>query len=325
MNIDVTIILITYNHEKCVEKCLESIFNQKTDLNVEVLICDDASVDTTQSRIMSVLAHIVTQFRVRVVFHEQNLGSRGTINADFGLREASGRCVTILNGDDYLVCDSHIDNSYKALTQSVDCAAVTSGHVKIRTHDGGIVETCVCESSKSFQSLAELEFYPLLGASMWRREIIFSVPDELVPYLTDTMLWHFITKHGQGVALPYVSLCYNITGEGVHTSLSLSQAIESHVDLYLKLYQYENSSKSVESLKFWLWWAIEDCGDRGDHSLLKKYSKQLVTVCVQHEPIDSKALIKYKLLILFPFLLSIYKKYRFRLSLRQSIHCPRDY
>lgn len=305
---DVTIILITYNQEQTVEKCLESIFKQKTNLRVDVLVCDDASVDATQLLITNYLANVDTQFGVRVVFHERNLGNRGNTNADFGLREASGNFVTILNGDDFLMCDNHIENSHQALLQMVDCAAVTSGHVKVRSHDGVIIETCVSGYSKSFRTLADLEFYPLLGASMWKRDIIFSVPDELIPYLTDTMLWHFIAKQGQCVALPYVSLCYNITGVGVHTSLSMYQAIVSHINLYKKLVEHAYSDYNRDQLRFWLWWAIEDCSERGDLGEIKSYSVQLADLYGVRNPTGVKIYVKYRLISLFPVLLVAYKK-----------------
>ena len=311
---DVTIILITYNQEQTVEKCLESIFKQKTNLRVDVLVCDDASVDATQLRITTYLANVDTQFGVRVVFHKNNLGNRGCTNADFGLREATGRCVTILNGDDYLLCDDHVQTSYIALTQTVDCAAVTSGHIKVRSHDGGIIETCVGRESISFRTLADLEFYPLLGASMWKRDIIFSVPDELIPYLTDTMLWHFIAKQGQCVALPYVSLCYNITGNGEHTRLSLTKQIESHVDLYARLCGFETAAHLKDELEFWLWWATEDSADRGDIAGIGRYSKQLAHVCGGRNPIDLKKSLKYRLLSVVPHTLLVYKKCKSALS-----------
>ena len=313
MTFDVSVVVKTYNHANCILKCIESIYSQHTTLRIEVLICDDASTDNTCFVIDNYVSTNTTSFSVRRIYHTINLGHRGLMNGVNGLKSVSGRYVTILDGDDYWLDPEHIQKLFDAFSSSEQMAGVTSGHVKIRSSDGETIETCACGETSSFQTLADLEFYPLLGASMWKRDIIFSVPDELIPYLSDTMLWHFIAKQGQCVALPYVSLCYNITGDGVHTRLSFFHVIESHVELYMRLHQYEKSSQTVGQLKFWLWWAIEICGDRGDYGLLKKYSKQLVAVCECFQPVDMKIILKYKLLSYFPFLLSAYKKLHSRL------------
>ena len=47
--IDVSVLVISYNHEKFIEECLESVLRQKTDFSFEILIHDDASSDRTQN------------------------------------------------------------------------------------------------------------------------------------------------------------------------------------------------------------------------------------------------------------------------------------
>ena len=43
----VSVWMSAYNHEKYISQCLDSVLNQKTDFDFEVLIHDDASTDTT--------------------------------------------------------------------------------------------------------------------------------------------------------------------------------------------------------------------------------------------------------------------------------------
>ena len=45
--VDVSIIVLSYCHEKYIAQALESILNQETDLYYEVLVGDDASGDRT--------------------------------------------------------------------------------------------------------------------------------------------------------------------------------------------------------------------------------------------------------------------------------------
>ena len=45
--LDLSICVITYNHEKYISKALDSILMQKTNYSFEVLIADDCSTDNT--------------------------------------------------------------------------------------------------------------------------------------------------------------------------------------------------------------------------------------------------------------------------------------
>ena len=46
-NIKVSVIVLTYNHEKYIEQALDSILMQKVSFNYEILVGDDASTDAT--------------------------------------------------------------------------------------------------------------------------------------------------------------------------------------------------------------------------------------------------------------------------------------
>lgn len=43
----VSVVCITYNHEKYIEKALNSFLNQKTNFDYEIIVCDDYSTDNT--------------------------------------------------------------------------------------------------------------------------------------------------------------------------------------------------------------------------------------------------------------------------------------
>ena len=43
-----SVVVITYNHEKYIKKCLDSILEQNIDFPIEIIISDDCSTDNTQ-------------------------------------------------------------------------------------------------------------------------------------------------------------------------------------------------------------------------------------------------------------------------------------
>ena len=92
----VSVLVITYNHERFIEAAIRSVLAQQTSFPFEVLVAEDRSVDGTRT----VLDRLSREFpgRFSVLERAQNLGlSR---NLEDGLRHCRGRYVSLLEGDD---------------------------------------------------------------------------------------------------------------------------------------------------------------------------------------------------------------------------------
>lgn len=97
----VSILIPVFNHEKYIEECLTSIINL-THANIEVLICDDGSIDNSLSIIKSWCSQH-PELDVRI-FSQENKGVCHTLNRL--LNEASGEFITLCASDDVLLPDS---------------------------------------------------------------------------------------------------------------------------------------------------------------------------------------------------------------------------
>lgn len=96
-NIKISIIVITYNQEKYIRAALDSIFSQKTEHKVEIIIADDASSDETPS----VIREFAEKYPKKVILitRKNNLGSWN--NFIDAIRRASGDYIAICEGDDF--------------------------------------------------------------------------------------------------------------------------------------------------------------------------------------------------------------------------------
>ena len=97
--------VFTYNQEKYIRECLDSIVAQKTDFEYEVLICEDCSTDGTLA--------ICREFQVRYpekvrIIHANHNYSRGALNFRRGYELALGEYIAICEGDDYWCNDKKI-------------------------------------------------------------------------------------------------------------------------------------------------------------------------------------------------------------------------
>lgn len=100
MNPKVSICCIAYNHEKYIEKTLQSFLMQKTDFDYEILVHDDASTDQT--------AEIIRRYEkaypdiIKPIYQSENQYSKNVeIVYDFNYIRAKGEYVAHSEGDDY--------------------------------------------------------------------------------------------------------------------------------------------------------------------------------------------------------------------------------
>ena len=97
----VSVLCTTYNHEKYIRQCLDSMVSQKTDFPFEIIVRDDCSTDSTGSIIREYgekYPGIVIPFILPF-----NHFSRGMTNDSFAemFRMARGKYIAICEGDDF--------------------------------------------------------------------------------------------------------------------------------------------------------------------------------------------------------------------------------
>jgi glycosyltransferase involved in cell wall biosynthesis len=93
----VSILMITYNHEKFIAQAIESVLMQDVDFDYEIVIGEDCSTDHTRD--------IVTEYekrypeKIRVLLSEKNLGMLRNYARTF--HSCKGQYIAVLDGDDY--------------------------------------------------------------------------------------------------------------------------------------------------------------------------------------------------------------------------------
>ncbi|HUB90970.1 MAG TPA: glycosyltransferase family 2 protein, partial [Dyella sp.] len=75
----VSVLIPAYNHERFVERCLDSVLEDPYPAK-EVVIIDDGSVDRTGERIAQWAARYGDRLRVEYVRHEENRGIAASLN-----------------------------------------------------------------------------------------------------------------------------------------------------------------------------------------------------------------------------------------------------
>ncbi len=135
MDYKLSVIFITYNHGRYVEKALRSVLAQETDFPFEVVIGDDCSSDGSQE----ILKRIAEEYpeheakgpddrQIRLFIRSENTGGRPTLNVYETTKRCTGEYLAYLEGDDFWtdphklqkqvdILDAH--NEYIAVTHSI--------------------------------------------------------------------------------------------------------------------------------------------------------------------------------------------------------------
>ena len=98
-NIKVTVICLTYNHEKYIETCIKGFLLQQTTFDFEVIIHDDAPTDRTQG-IIKKYAEKYPRIIIPIL-EKENLMSKGVnIVEEIMMPRARGEFIAFCEGDD---------------------------------------------------------------------------------------------------------------------------------------------------------------------------------------------------------------------------------
>lgn len=95
--VKVSVMMVTYNHEKYLEQAILSVINQNTDFKYELLIGEDCSTD--QTRKIAEKYQMMYPEIVKLITHNKNVGPLKN-EADLR-RRCRGQYIAVLEGDDY--------------------------------------------------------------------------------------------------------------------------------------------------------------------------------------------------------------------------------
>lgn len=115
MDIQISVIMMTYNHGEFIKEALDSVLKQKVNVQYEILIVDDASTDNTRA----VLREYKKKYPhvIRLYLRKRN-SCHPTKNLYFLLKNARGKYYAILEGDDFWTDKKKLQTQYDFLEEN---------------------------------------------------------------------------------------------------------------------------------------------------------------------------------------------------------------
>lgn len=261
-----SILLVTYNHEKHVGAAVQSIARQRIPdsiSHVELIVCDDASSDRTIEIIQS-----YERKSDRLVFRflpkQANLGI--TRNYQRGFAACTGDYVAVLEGDDYWLHEEKLAEQIKVLESDPNCLLCSTNYI-IRDEFTG-KERMRVSSVKGWRgvSVPELIEENVIGnfsTCMYRGSALRQLPQRLFEMQSyDWIVNICIGMQGEVVFLHQPMSVYRLHASGAWSNLaelgklkSQKSVIPSYDELTQHRFHAEfklletNLGKSIKKLK----------------------------------------------------------------------------
>ena len=96
MNPLLSILCITYNHDKFIGEAIDSWLEQKIDFKIEIIIGDDCSTDNT---VLEIKKYLKSNNHIKLIERTKNIGFMNNFIDTY--KQCNGKYIAICEGDDY--------------------------------------------------------------------------------------------------------------------------------------------------------------------------------------------------------------------------------
>jgi glycosyltransferase involved in cell wall biosynthesis len=95
----VSVIIITYGHEKFIEEAINGVLMQECNFGVELIVANDCSPDNTDEVVQHILINHQRRHWIKYIKHKKNIGMMP--NFIFAINKAKNKYIAVCEGDDY--------------------------------------------------------------------------------------------------------------------------------------------------------------------------------------------------------------------------------
>lgn len=244
-NIDyntISVIMITYGHEKFIRQAVEGVLMQKCNFNVELIIANDASPDKTSDIVYDIIKTNPNANRIKYINRDKNIGGQNNFKDAF--EQCKGKYIAHCEGDDYWTDPCKLQKQIDFLETNPDYV-LTFHKIKILQPNGILVDDFITKIPENYQTIEALAQYGnyIHTPSIVYKNIINELPFEMmISPIGDYFLYMIIAQHGK---LKYFeeSMAVYRFGVGIHSTQGHIKMAKSNFKLFTLLLSYFNDPK----------------------------------------------------------------------------------
>jgi glycosyltransferase involved in cell wall biosynthesis len=250
-----SVLMITYNHERFIAQALESVLAQQVNFDYEIVVGEDCSTDGTRE----ILRDFCRRYPKRIVplLRDKNVGAMRNLEAT--LAACRGQYLALLEGDDYWTCQEKLERQVNFLD----------------THPGSAIcchrVECLDETgfeADAFPSLPRGQYtiddllkgnFVMTCSAVLRRDLVPALPRWFRKMkLGDWPMFALAARHGTIDLMDEVMAVYRVHAGGSWSSLpSITRAREGSrmlkaLDRHLEFQYTRTIRRTLAQSYFWM-------------------------------------------------------------------------
>ncbi|TBW25602.1 glycosyltransferase [Gramella sp. KN1008] len=240
----VSICIQSYNHERYIHQCLDSILTQELDFSYEILIGEDNSSDKTRELCINYALKYPDKIRLFLHHTENKIKVdslyTGNFNSFYNFYQARGKFIAFCDGDDYWTDPKKLKTQIKILEENQKY--VLCYHSFSESYEGKNLSENELDQPKldlSQNELQRLKFHPQLSTVCFRN-ILQELPEEMIKVINlDSFLLSFLGYFGKA------KFCSNIQpnvyrrhGDGIWSGEAHQKKLLIKINTYTQLSRY---------------------------------------------------------------------------------------
>lgn len=243
----VTVVMITYGHEKFIKQAIKGVLEQKVNFQIDLIIANDCSPDSTNEVIDVILKTETIPSNISITYkrHEKNIGMMP--NFIWALKQAKGKYITLCEGDDYWTVPNKLQQQVDFMEQNPDYVMCC--------HDRDVVD----ENNEVLihnQQTTKVDKDTFVQTLLYRN---LSFDDTFYHYFEkakngDTFLIYRLHQLGKTHYFDFNGACYRVSDVGVWSKVSDDKRFEmsiSSLDNMIEYYDVLKDKNSIREIKKW--------------------------------------------------------------------------
>lgn len=214
-----SVLMITYNHEKYIVQALDSILMQKTNFDYEIVIGEDCSNDNTRNILLEYQKKYPE--KIKLLLSEKKLGvMRNFIKA---YKACCGEYVALLEGDDFWTSHNKLQEQVNFLENHPEFVMCFTNS-RIVNEDGDVIkEDRLDEDRRKNLSQSDIisGLVPPSNTVMFRNNVMAKIPEVFYTSVNgDILFFGMLTEYGDAGYLDINTGNYRMHAGGIWSTKS---------------------------------------------------------------------------------------------------------
>lgn len=239
-----SVLIITFNHERYIAQALDSVLSQQTAFDFEVVIGDDCSTDGTRAIISDYQKRHPE--KIRLLPAEKNLGP--TRNFIKTYKACKGQYIALLEGDDFWTSEVKLQKQadYLDAHESFVLCFMDSSVVN---EDGKVTKESRLEENRK-RDLVQMDIVsglvPPTNTVVFRNNVVNEIPDVFYTAVNgDILFFSLLAEYGDAGYIDEAAGAYRMHGGGSWSAKSDAYLLTNNLKVRLALLEFFPKYKSI--------------------------------------------------------------------------------